>query len=156
LVPESRSSSRYCNNASVSPASVESDGVGAAGAELRLRVLWSLPQTHQRYLFDEMRELCRLYLRNRRGSATAVTPEELVSEIWQKLLGTVSLGPMNEAPESLPVAPREWSIDPHAPERDGRIVWLIEEIGGRDALAHRHEDILRQRFGRSSPGRGRR
>jgi hypothetical protein len=156
LVPESRLSSRYCKNASVSPTSVEGDGLGAASAELRLRVLCSLPPTHQRYLFDEMRELCRLYLRNRRVAATELTPEELVSEIWQKLIGTVSLGPMNEAPESLPVASREWSIDHHAPERDERIVWLIEEIGGRDALAHRHEDILRQRFGRSTPRRGRR
>jgi hypothetical protein len=39
-------------------------------------------------------------------------------------------------------------------ENDGRVVWLIQEIGGFDAIAHRHEDIRRQRFGRSLPGRG--
>jgi len=100
--------------------------------------------------------LTRLYLRNRRVLASEVTPEELVSEIWQKLLGMGSFGTMNELPESLPVAPAEWSIDPHAPERDGRVVWLIEQIGGLDGLSHRHEDILRQRFGRSSRERGRR
>lgn len=97
--------------------------------------------------------MSRLYLRNRRVPASEVTPEELVSEIRQKLLGTVSL---NDAPESPPVPSAEWSIDLRAPERDGRVVWLIEQIGGLDALSHRHEDILRQRFGRSSPERGRR
>jgi hypothetical protein len=35
-------------------------------------------------------------------------------------------------------------------------VWLINEIGGLDAIAHRHEDIARQRHGRFQPERGRR
>jgi len=152
-VPESGSPSRYCHNASACPAPNENGDAGAARAELRLRVLWSLPPAHQRYVFEEIRRLSRLYLRNRRVLASEVTPEELVSEIWQKLLGTVSL---NNPPESLPVPPAEWSIDPLAPEGDGRVAWLIEQIGGLDALSHRHEDILRQRFGRSSSERGRR
>jgi hypothetical protein len=152
-VPESGLSSRYCDNASVSPASAESSGVGTARAEMRLHVLGSLPPTHQRYVFEEIRRLCRLYLRNRRVPASELTPEELVSEIWQKLLGTVSL---NDAPAPLPAPSAESNIDLRAPERDGRVVWLLEQIGGLDALSHRHEDILRQRFGRSSPERGRR
>src|SRR6202007_2759691 len=35
-----------------------------------------------------------------------------------------------------------------APEKDARVLWLIKEIGGRRALAHRFEDIRRQRWGR--------
>jgi hypothetical protein len=96
--------------------------------------------------------LCRLYLRNQRVPASDVTPEELVSEIWQKLLG---LGKTNGQTELL-VAPDKWSIEPYALEHDGRVVWLIEQIGGRQAMAHRHEDILRQRYGRSLPEGGRR
>jgi hypothetical protein len=152
-VPESRSPSRSSDNASASLAPNEDGGAGAARAELRLRVLRSLPPAHQRYVFEEIHRLSRLYLRNRRVPASEVTPEELVSETWQKLLGTVSL---NHAPEFVPVAPTEWSTDPEVPERDGRVVWLVEQIGGLEALSHRHEDILRQRFGRSSPDRGRR
>ena len=94
--------------------------------------------------------MCRNYLRNRRVLASEMTPEELLSEIYQKLLGTMSLH-TDEAPNST-----KWSIDPRAPECDGRVVWLIEEIGGTEAIAHRYEDILRQRHGRSEPGRGRR
>jgi hypothetical protein len=130
----------------------ENGDAGAVRAELRLRVLWSLPPTHQRYVFEEIHRLSRLYLRNRRVPVSEVTPEELVSEIWQKLLGTLSL---DDVPECLPTAPAEWTIDLQAPEHDGRVVWLIEQIGGRDALAHRHEDIFRQRFGRSLPEGGR-
>ncbi|PWU08943.1 MAG: hypothetical protein C5B47_04000 [Verrucomicrobia bacterium] len=82
-----------------------------------------------------------------------MTPDELLSEIWQKLLGTVSLG--NEQAGELTTLPAEWSINSDAPERDGRVVWLIREIGGSGAIAHRLEDISRQRHGRFQPGRGR-
>ena len=117
-------------------------------------MLRSLPPRHQGYLFGEIRKSCRDYLRNRRVLVSEMTPEELLSEIWQKLLGTVSLH-NDEAPGSILGNPAEWSIDPHVPECDGRVVWLIKEIGGSEAIAHRYEDILRQRFGRSQPGRGR-
>jgi hypothetical protein len=120
-------------------------------AELRLRVLWSLPQGHQRYLFAKIDILCRNYLRSKRVPTSGVTPDELRSEICQKLLGTVSLG--ND--EASGTNPADWSINLQDPEHDGRVVWLIEEIGGSEAIAHRYEDILRQRFGRSLPGRGR-
>ena len=77
-----------------------------------------------------------------------------VSEVWVKLLGTVTLD--NDEAEGLtPGIPADWSVNANAPERDGRVVWLIKEIGGSDAIGHRHEDILRQRYGRSLPGRGR-
>jgi hypothetical protein len=34
-------------------------------------------------------------------------------------------------------------------------VWLIEEIGGFTAMAHRREDVFRERFGKSKPDMGR-
>jgi hypothetical protein len=126
-----------------------------ARGHLRLHVLWSLPEGHQRYLFEEVRKLCRSHLRSQRVPLSEVTPEELVSEIWQKLLGTVS-SLEDVSPDPPPVNPAEWSVDQDAPERDGRVVWLVEEIGGSEALAHRCEDILRQRYGRSLPQGGRR
>ena len=79
--------------------------------------------------------------------------KELVSEIWRKLLGTKSL---DNDETVTPGIPTNWSVNANVPERDGRVVWLIKEVGGSDAIAHRHEDILRQRYGRSLPGRGRR
>ena len=123
-------------------------------AELRLRVLHSLPPTHQRYLFEEIRELCHHFLASQRVPSSEMTPEELLSEVWQKLLGTLSIqseeGAYSPAPD-----PTQVSIDPNAPERDGRVVWLINEIGGSTGIAHRREDILRRRFGRASGGNGR-
>jgi len=78
-----------------------------------------------------------------------VTPEELVSEVWQKIVATGSL-PDDEWPQQI------LSLTNPAPERDGRVTWLLGEIGGVAALAHRYEDILRQRHGRMVPGQGRR
>jgi hypothetical protein len=96
--------------------------------------------------------VCRNHLRRRRVPLSEITPEELISEVWQKLLGTVSL-PNQEAPGNYPGSAAEWSIDPHRPEFDGRVVWLVQEIGGSESLAHR---CLRQRYGRSLPDGGRR
>ena len=94
--------------------------------------------------------MCSGYLRRNKFPAGEVTPLELVSEVWKKLLGSVSL-----ETDRLPVARAdEWSTDPDAP-RDGRVVWLIAEIGGSKAIGHRYEDIQRGRHGRSRPGLGR-
>jgi hypothetical protein len=86
-VPESLPSRRNIHAGSVSPRSAD----GSGGAELRLAVLWSLPTRHQTYLFEEVRKLCSGYLRRNRSSAEEVTPLQLVSEVWKKLLGSVSL-----------------------------------------------------------------
>jgi hypothetical protein len=152
-VPESRFLSRDNQKADF-PA--HGGGGGSAGGMFRLRVLCSLPQTHQSYFFDEVQKLCRDYLRNRRGSPSEITPEELVSEVWEKFLGTTSLPGDDEEPLS---NPSEWSVDPYAPERDGRVVWLsreMQEICGAQALEHRCEDIRRKRWGRAVPQGGRR
>ena len=142
VVPESRFSSRNTHGASVPPSPVRSGEEGASRAELRLRVLLSLPATHQSYLFEKVRVLCGNYLRENRVPLEELTPRELVSEVWLKLLGTVSLDKTEGA------AAPEWTVNPH-PERDGRVVWLFQEIRGAGAIAHRHEDIRRERHGRS-------
>ena len=129
------------------------DRSGQERAELRLRVLRSLPPRHQRYVFEEIRKLCNDFLRSQRVPSSELTPEELLSEIWQKLLGAVSAHA--DEGSSAPY-PTQVSIDADAPERDGRVVWLIDEIGGSVAMAHRREDILRRRFGRGASGNGRR
>src|SRR5262249_23067649 len=94
---------------------------------------------------------------------------ELFSEVMAKLLGAASLPrdveaeaemvktgdalgrPEPGSPESpdgiLATAPDEWMINDD-PRRDRRVVWLIEATGGRRALAHRYEDMRRQRWGR--------
>ena len=129
------------------------DKSGQARAELRLRVLHSLPPKHQRYLFEEIRNLCHNFLHSQRVASSEMTPEELLSEVWQKLLGAVSV--QSEEGEYSAPDPTQVSIDPDAPERDGRVVWLIDQIGGSAGISHRREDILRRRFGRSSRGNGR-
>jgi hypothetical protein len=112
-----------------------------------------LPPRHQRYLFEEIRKLCHHFLHSQRVPSSEMTPEELLSEVWQKLLGAVSV--QSEEGASPALDPTQVSIDPDAPERDGRVVWLINEIGGSAGIAHRREDILRRRFGRASGGNGR-
>jgi hypothetical protein len=93
--------------------------------------------------------LCRDYLRANKVAPSEISERELLSEIWQKLLGAVSWS--NDGGED----PTDWSTNPHAPEDDGRVLFLIKEIGGFVALAHRREDVLRERFGKAKPGVGR-
>ena len=56
-------------------------------AGLRLRVLWTLPQTHQRFLFQEIGRLCRELSPSRPEFTSEISSEELVSEVWAKLIG---------------------------------------------------------------------
>jgi hypothetical protein len=131
--------------------------VSAAGSgrdetrgELRLRVLNSLPGLHQQYLFEEIRKQCSKYLRSKSVSGSEISIEELLSEVWKKLLGSVSV-----QDEATIATFEETSIDLHAPDRDGRVIWLLREVGGFEAMSHRCEDILRLRFGRALPEGGR-
>lgn len=98
--------------------------------------------------------MCQDFLHSQRVPSSEMTPEELLSEVWQKLLGAVSVPSEEEAYSAAP-DPAQVSIDANTPERDGRVVWLINEIGGSTGIAHRREDILRRRFGRASGGNGR-
>jgi hypothetical protein len=97
--------------------------------------------------------LSRQYLRDNRVPISDVTAEELLSEIWLKMLGAISLS--NEEAPGISTKPSEWTTDLNAPDLDARFVWLVSEIGGSGAITHRLEDIRRQRHGRSSPEKGR-
>ena len=142
-MPESALSSRNSLGTSAPSHLAGGHGGKETRGELRLRVLCSLPQSHKRYLYSEIQSLCSDYLRKNRIPAQEITTEELVSEVWLKLLGNVS--PSND--EETTLHPEDWSLDDR-PERDGRVVWLLQEIGGWVAIAHRHVDVLRSRFGR--------
>jgi hypothetical protein len=148
-VPESQTSRRTTDDGSVSLLDAEGGREEWTRGELRLRVLRSLPRIHERYFFEEIRKLCHHYLRNARVPATEIAPHELFSEVSLKLLATVSLPDDAASPVS---NPHDWSMDLDDPKRDGRVEWLIEEVGGSTALGHRCEDIRRQRWGRAAPG----
>jgi hypothetical protein len=121
-----------------------------------LRVLWTLPQAHQAFVFHEIRGLCRHFLHSKPEDASEISSEELVSEVWAKLIGSITMPDPNDAAEMRKFPdPSEWTIDAHVPENDGRVIWLIREIGGLRALAHRCEDIRRRRWGRATPSVGR-
>src|SRR5262249_13664515 len=69
-----------------------------------------------------------------------ISSEELVSEVWAKLIGRITMpDPDDAADRSNFPDPSGWTIDPQVPENDGRVVWLIREIGGSRVLAHRCE-----------------
>jgi hypothetical protein len=150
-VPDLPGSSRDTVEESALPTAEAFGDPNEARAELRLRVLKSLPFLHQRFLFQEITERCSRYLRRSAVNNSEVSVEEMLSEVWKKMLSSVSVHDENVALEL-----ERLTIDPRSPEGDGRVIWLIEEIGGAEALAHRHEDILRQRYGRYIPERGRR
>jgi hypothetical protein len=126
------------------------------GETFALRVLGTLPRAHQAFLFHEISRLCRDYLRSKPGDASEISSEELLSEVWAKLIGRITMPDPNDAAKRSDFPdPSDWTIDPQVPENDGRVVWLIREIGGHRALAHRCEDIRRRRWGRTTPGVGR-
>jgi hypothetical protein len=143
LVPESPISGRNRHRDS---ARVSSTEVGAARGQLRLRVLCSLPSTHQIFLFEKIKTMCSLFLRNNRVSHSEVSAEELLSEIWAKLIGTAVL-PDEESTSD--VLEQSAFTNSDNPSDDGRVVWLIEEIGGSAAFAHRYSDVERRKFGRT-------
>ena len=100
--------------------------------------------------------MCRDYLRSKPADASEISSEELVSEVWAKLIGSITMPDPNDAAERSNFPdPSDWTIDPQVPENDGRVIWLIREIGGPRALAHRCEDIRRRRWGRATRGVGR-
>jgi hypothetical protein len=143
-------------------------GATPVRAEIRLRVLNSLPQRHRDYFCAEIRVLCGKYIASL-GTKMIDRPSEtfeLLSEVMIKILGQASrhdeldigqkdtltpdaAGPKYEKETgNLASIPTDWSIDDHDPKRDGRVAWLISEVGGMRALSHRYEDMRRQRWGR--------
>jgi hypothetical protein len=124
---------------------------GRAG--LRLRILHSLPRSHRDYLYNETRRSCERYLRTKAVPKAELSIEELLSEVWAKLLGVVVV--KSSSGQTATASLASLMANEHDPIRDGRVIWLLQEIGGLQAIAHRHEDILRRRHGRTVPGLGR-
>jgi hypothetical protein len=125
-------------------------GTRALGAT-RLQVLNSLPRRHQDYFFEEVRTLCTKHvaLASRHNPNTDRTSEafELFSEVMAKLLGVAGSGRAQGADEPDGGELSHIRTADNDPKRDERVAWLIEEIGGAQALAHRYEDIRRRRHG---------
>lgn len=120
-------------------------GLGAA----RLRLLTSLPRGHQNYFFEAIRKLC---LKHASVGARTVgqadrdsEAAELFSEVMAKLLGATGME-QNGNPQPTRALSEELAGHDD-PKRDARVAWLIESVGGSQALAHRQEDIRRRRHG---------
>jgi hypothetical protein len=123
--------------------------------EMALRVLHSLGSQHQMYFYQEIRKRCMQHIGSL-GLPLADRPSaaaELLSEVMAKLLGAAVLhGPEDSShPGNEPdIEQLEPTFQTNtSPEKDERISWLIQEVGGRRALSHRFEDIRRRRWGRS-------
>ncbi|MBA3727500.1 MAG: hypothetical protein H0W86_13980 [Armatimonadetes bacterium] len=130
--------------------------------EVALRVLHSLPSQHEKVFYREIRKLCTDFVtslgmpRADRASAAG----ELLSEVMAKLLGAgSSINIDDDMQQASRITQNSTSDDQwpsgssletniDTPEQDGRVLWLIKEVGGRRALEHRFEDMRRQRWGR--------
>jgi hypothetical protein len=125
-----------------------------AGGAARLSVLNSLPRQHQDYFFEAIRRMCAAYVASR-GTPVAQRESEsleLFSEVMAKLLGATSSGEGQQAAHKEYDEPKADLTAHKDPKQDGRVAWLVAEIGGRQALAHRHEDIRRRLYGRWREG----
>jgi hypothetical protein len=119
-----------------------------AGGAARLSVLNALPRQHQDYFFAAVRKLCTGFVASRGTMAADRESEslELFSEVMAKLLGATAA----ETKEGDDI---KAGLTVHKdPKQDGRVAWLVAEIGGRQALAHRHEDMRRRLYGRWREG----
>jgi hypothetical protein len=127
-----------------------------AGGTARLSLLNGLPRQHQDYFFEAVRRQCASYVASR-GTPVAERESEsleLFSEVMAKLLGATAAGEgqgaeVAEAANEMPS--KDWKVHTD-PKQDGRVAWLIAEIGGRTALAHRREDTRRRLYGRWREG----
>jgi hypothetical protein len=116
----------------------------------RLRVLNSLPRPHQDHFFEEVRVLCAKFItlaaRHDRKIDRASETLALFSEVMAKLLGVAGVEAKQEAADGEAQIRQVWMVD-EDPKRDGRVAWLIDQVGGPHALAHRYEDIRRRAHG---------
>jgi hypothetical protein len=63
-------------------------GSGITRRELRWRVIHSLPKRHENYLFEAIHRPCAEYLATQ---DFAITQDELISQVWIKLMAGVSV-----------------------------------------------------------------
>jgi hypothetical protein len=126
-------------------------GGGRQGiAATRLSLLNSLPRSHQVYLFAEVRASCVRHVARvlRHGPSADRNSEalELFSEVMAKLVGAMS-GADDAVGDYVGRDVGEPWTSHDDPKRDGRVAWLIREIGGQKSLAHRYEDVRRRQHG---------
>jgi hypothetical protein len=62
---------------------------GMTRGEMRLRVVRSLPRTHEDYIVKAIRKRCEQYLVTQ---SFGITVGELVSQVWFKLMAGASVG----------------------------------------------------------------
>ncbi|MBZ0147946.1 MAG: hypothetical protein K8F62_10455 [Pseudorhodoplanes sp.] len=120
-----------------------------------MRVLNSLPRQHQDYFFAEVRKLCANYIASLRIPLGQRESEslELFSEVMAKLLGVAGSGTGRSAQDDDGEEDDLGNLAADKdPRRDERVQWLISEIRGRHALAHRNEDMRRRLYGRWREG----
>lgn len=122
----------------------------------RLRVLNSLPKQHQAHFFEEIRKLCTNYIASHRIPMADRPSEslELFSEVMAKLLGVAGSGSRGSVEESDAQKSLPAFVSHTDPKQDERVSWLLSEVRGWPALAHRREDIRRQRHGGKWQGDG--
>jgi hypothetical protein len=90
-VPESSSASRHKVTASLPRAPSEPSTeapVAMTRGEMRLRVVNSLSDRHQNYVFGIVRNRCAEYLAK---TSFDITADELLSQLWEKLVRGASL-----------------------------------------------------------------
>ena len=79
------------------------------------------------------------------GSTDESEALELFSEVIAKLLGVSGVETEQDTAIGSDIQ-RAWTMSDD-PKSDKRVKWLIDEIGGSQALKHRYEDIRRRRHG---------
>jgi hypothetical protein len=123
-------------------------------ATFRLRVLDSLPRPYQDQFIEIIRERCKDYIAAASRSDWRIgewEADELSSEVFAKMLGVSGIGmvhdPAVDSGKEVPAIPDNWTYCE-------RVTWLVDQVGGPQALKHRHEDIRRRRHGGKWRGGG--
>src|SRR4051794_2236902 len=98
----------------------EDGGQEEGRAELRLRMLHSLPRSHRDYLYGVVRGSCERYLRSKAVPQAELSIEELLSEVWAKLLGVLVVKSSSEQTATARLT--GLTTNEHDPVRDGRVI----------------------------------
>jgi hypothetical protein len=133
-----------------------------SAGELLLRIWKELPERHRNAVCGQIRRRCEAFiaLAQIERSERAAETDKLVSEVVAHLLRAASIhwderrdrqpaieltrsDLVSAASDQLPWAARG-PMDEHEPARDGRVVWLLDEICNRRALSYRYEDLRRR------------
>ena len=156
---------------------------GMSAAELRLYVWCELPERHRNEVCRQIRTRCEAFISSVRVDRSERKPEtdRLVSEVVAHLLRATSVrvnepdadanmtddeatdlrtddqaAPRAGKPEGQ--SPQPWlgkgAADDLDPTRDGRVIWVIDDICNRQALFHRYEDLRRRDRGGKWDGSG--